>query len=720
MRHSLLLFAVLCACRTHPTPEAGPAAAPSPAASAAPATAAGDATAAPGASEVENTEPAVTRAADEPAAPRDLAAMRAAGELRALVVESDPEALRAATAGTPDREAAQRLADTLGLRLRFITLAGRAELLPTLLAGKADLIADGLTVTGEAVASKPLRHTDLVLVTLEPKKGRAPTRLASLAGAKVGVLPMSGATAAVQTACGRKPALIVEGAGSDELDALLAKLHSAELDALVVEADLWQPYADEAGVRATPQGQPLDVHFAVAKGSNDLLAAVDNFVFELTLTSHQGNVAKGDLDEMKKRHVVRVAMLNNAASYFIYRGREMGFQYELARLFAGRLGVRLQIVVPDKPADLIDMVRHGLADIAPLATVAGSATDDLLTTTPFIFADQVLVQPKGATPITSVAELAGKTVYVRQSSAYLDGLKALQAQVPTLKIAWAPEDMETEHLIDEVAKGKLPLTVCNSILLAAELTWRDDVQGTLVLNRHAPLAYAVRADSPALRDRLDKFVERDAKGEVGRALQAKYFADPKRMKEVAAESATRSGRICEWDEFAKKYGQRYDVDWRLVLAQMYQESRFDPKAKSWVGAAGLLQLMPRTARELGVRNAWDPEQNIAGGVKYMAALIERFEPGIDTEQRVRFALASYNAGFEHVRDARRLSAKKGWNADRWFGNVEKAMVLLEKPQYFHKARFGYCRGREPVDYVSRIQSKYEAFVAAMSVTGAAQ
>jgi membrane-bound lytic murein transglycosylase F len=132
---------------------------------------------------------------------------------------------------------------------------------------------------------------------------------------------------------------------------------------------------------------------------------------------------------------------------------------------------------------------------------------------------------------------------------------------------------------------------------------------------------------------------------------------------------------------------------------------------------GLLQVMPQTAAELGVGDPWDPESNIHAGVKYMAWLLLRFETTLPMRQRIRFALASYNAGLGHVRDARRLAKETGLNPDRWFGNVEKAIVLLEKQKFYKRARHGYCRGSEPAQYVSRIQTKYDAYSRLMPAEG---
>lgn len=430
--------------------------------------------------------------------------------------------------------------------------------------------------------------------------------------------------------------------------------------------------------------------------------------FERSMTAHTAERYLGTLEEIKRRGVLRVGMLNNAVSYFVYRGQEVGFQYELAALWAARLSVRLQVVVPERPGDMLTLLKEHRADIVPVRTV--DTTDNVLRTRPFVFADYLLVQHRDAPPINTPGMLAGQTVHARRSSRYWPLLETLRPLAPGLNLVAAPEATETEALIGAVGDRLIPMTVSNSLLLQVEQTYRDDVLGTLTIAEDQGLSYAVHPETPDLYERLDGLLERTLDTATYRTLYAKYFENPRRMGELRSGQVAQSGTISPYDEIIRRHAEAHGLDWRLIAAQMYQESRFDPKARSWVGARGLMQLMPRTAQELGVTDIEDPEQNIGAGVRYLAQLARRFEDDLDPRQRVRFALASYNAGYYHVVDARNLAKRLGIDPNRWFGQVEKAMVLLEQPKYYRRARFGYCRGREPVEYVSRIQSKYDGYV----------
>lgn len=246
---------------------------------------------------------------------------------------------------------------------------------------------------------------------------------------------------------------------------------------------------------------------------------------------------------------------------------------------------------------------------------------------------------------------------------------AVAPKVPwPLELVLESEELETEALLDKVAQGRSPSP------------WRGRA-----------IDFAVRKDSTKLRAFLDGFVKKMYRGTLYNMWRKRYFEN-------------------SLDSIFQTYSSRYGMDWRLRAAQAYQESRFNPKLRSWVGAIGLFQVMPATGHSLGFRNLEDPEQGTHAGVMYMQWLVGRFEPEIPFKHRLRFALAAYNAGIGHVQDARRIAREKGWNANKWFGHVEKAMLLLERPEYYRRARYGYCRGSEPVKYVSEIQNRYASYV----------
>ena len=191
----------------------------------------------------------------------------------------------------------------------------------------------------------------------------------------------------------------------------------------------------------------------------------------------------------------------------------------------------------------------------------------------------------------------------------------------------------------------------------------------------------------------------------------KYFGNERRIKRRAPHRVT-GETLSPYDAELKALAQEYGFDWRLLVAQMYQESEFKARRTSFAGARGLMQVMPRTARQLGVDpdRLYEPEVGLGAGVRYLDWCRDRFEGELPLAQRIWFALAAYNAGPGHVRDARRLARQLGLEPDVWFGNVEQAMLKLSLPEYANRAAHGYVRGEEPVNYVAQIRERYQAYV----------
>ncbi len=642
-----------------------------------------------------------------------LAAVRSTGVLRALIWQPEAGALaREGITLNDDRAQAEALARSLGLDVEFVPVHRMTDLVGALLAARGDIIAtpsrSDLPIEGVSF-SMPVRHVkEVVVVSRKAKRvPRGPWALR-----RFRMLRAANTSRDVISRLEKERKLdVVDVPDTTDIYGILYRIGTGKDEATITlshHLDDYLTYRSDVRAAFTVGRVPLSL--AVREEIAELWDVANTFLTEYGLTPHRRRRFGGDLDEIRKRGVIRVALLNNSVSYFIYRGQEVGFLFDLAELLSRRLGVRLELVVPERPDDLLRMLVENRADLAVVGpTLDNPYFDRCAYSLPIDHADQVLVQPVGEKPVTHVSELVGKSIHVRRSSQYFETLKQVARAVPGLRIVAADEETETEELIAQVGRGEIPLTVANSALLGVEMTYRDDVQGSLVFSRAKPLVFSVRKGSPMLLDRLNRFVLEDCSGPRYQVMFNRYFSQNRRMVEVRTESLSASGAISPFDDLAKKYGKEFGIDWRLLLAQMYQESRFDPRAKSWAGARGLMQVMPMTGAQLGLKDPWDPEQNIRAGAEYLAGLIDRIDPTLPMRQRIRFALASYNAGLGHVRDARLLARARRYDPDIWFGHVERAIQLLEKPRFHHRARHGYCRGSEPARYVGRIQDKYDAY-----------
>ena len=616
---------------------------------------------------------------------------------------------RAGASTVTDRELAAEFAQTIGAEVDPIAVAKFADLVPMLLDGKGDMIVARLAKTKEREKQIAFsRPTAVVNEVLVAKKGDAAKSVADLAGKTVTVRKSSSYRETLDALPDAK-IVVADAAEDKDTEALVHDVAAGKIPYTVCDSDLFEHIAaytpDVQAAFAIKEGRQIG--FGLRPQNSKLKAAADAFLVARAVSSTANKLSTGDLGEIKKRGSVRILTRNNAVSYFLHKGTQQGFDYELMKLFAKDNGLRLDVVVPPESGDLIPWLLDGHGDvIAAQMTATDARKEKVAFSDPYLTADEVLVQKAGEKPIASVDELKGKTVVVRKSSSYAQTL----AGIPGVKVEFAAEDKETEELVADVAAGKIPLTVADSNIAAVELSYRSDVQASLAVKSAQPIAYGARKENKALLAALNEFVKKRFRGLEYNVLKKQYFENKRIIESAHDDDVRTTGVISAYDELVKQRSQEYGLDWRLMTSQAYEESHFDPNAKSWVGAQGLFQVMPATGKEMGFDNLTDPDQGIHAGVQYMAKLIDQFEPDLPFKQRVRFALASYNAGKGHVDDARRLATEMGLSPDKWFKNVEKAMLLLQQPKYSRKARHGYCRGEEPVKYVSEIQSRYDNYL----------
>lgn len=676
--------------------------------------------------EVHDTDPEIV---EHPAAPPpapelrietgDLDRVRESGVLRVLVMTGGEVLLpRDGSSSQDDRELAALFAESLGLTVEPVAVERYEDLVPWLLAGKGDLIAARMAATPEREKQLTFsRPTTVVSELLVGRKGEAslPETPADLAGRTVTVRQSSSYRESLEALVRKEaPGLVIAAAPEDrDTESLVHDVGTGALALTVADSDLFdhvQAYNPDV-VALFPVATGRQIAWGLRPGNPVLKASADAFLMSRALTAHTREQTTGDLDAIRKRGSIRVLTRNNASSYFLNKGTQQGFDYELVKLFAAEQGLRLDVVVPPESDDLVPWLLAGKGDvIAAQLTVTPEREAEIAFSTPYLFVDEVLVQRAGEPPLASTADLKGKRIAVRRSSSYRTTLDRLQATAGPFTVEDAPEDLETEQLVGQVGDGVLPMTVADSTIAAIELAYRTDVQTSLVLVEHQPVAYGVRRENAALREALNAFVAKNYGELTYNVIRNNYFRNMRAVTAGQVVETREAGRISPYDELLKRRSAEYGFDWRLMAAQAYQESRFDAQAKSGSGARGLFQVMIPTGREMGFADLEDPETGVHAGVKYMSRLLSQFDPSLPFKHRVRFALASYNVGRGHVDDARRLAVTMGLDPDKWFGNVERAMLRLQDPRVARTTKYGYCRGEEPVKYVSEIQTRYESYL----------
>jgi membrane-bound lytic murein transglycosylase F len=645
----------------------------------------------------------------------DLAEIRAKGSLRFLVHGEADYLPRNGDPKAAEHALARALAQNLGLTPIFVPVAEQSDLLTELNEGHGDVIVASLAVTpkrSERIAfTRPIRFVDQVVVV---RASDTEIQAAEdLAGQAITVRESSSYAENLSKLADKAVTVKPAPENVDTFE-LLQRVGRGEERITVADSDIFaaaKAFAPNIrGPFTLAEKQPIA--WGLRKKNPDLKAAIDAYLIENALTLHSSKSYLGDLDAIKEHKVLRVLTRNSSTNFFVYKGEQLGFEFEFAQEFAKSLDVRLEIIIPPSRQALFEYLEEGRGDlIAAGTTITPERERKFAFSVPYQFVSELLIVPAKDTTTQGLSSLEGKKVSVRKSSSYYETLVELQGELG-FEIDVLPETLETEDVLSSVGAGKLAATIADSHIVDVELTYNKNIRSVGPIGDIQEIGWAMRKDAPQLKAAADAFVKTNYKGLFYNMTVNKYFKNPKQMKIAAGdEHASKSGRLSPYDDLVKKHSRTYEMDWRLITAQMYQESRFDPSVTSWVGAKGLMQVMPRTAQELKVADVVAPDTGILAGTKLMARYSTMFNsPEVQAKDRIRFALASYNCGPGHVSDARVLAKEMGLDANKWFGNVERAALLLSKPEVARKARYGYCRCEEPVKYVSQIQSRYDTYV----------
>ncbi|MCW8125133.1 transporter substrate-binding domain-containing protein [Microbulbifer halophilus] len=646
----------------------------------------------------------------------DLDAIQKRGKLRILVDIANTDSLhRSATLQDIEIELARRMARYMELEPVILYTDNFEQLIPLLRQGKGDIIANNLVITKERRKlvdySIPTAAIHELLLSNEEtpdvKKGD------SLDGKTLAVTEGTTFETRARRFAKAHPGLELQVLDRNYVE-LAVDVSLGKYDFTIIDDqifDLVEQFRDNLKENIVfPEEDQLAWGFR--KNSPKLAAAVNEAVRQIKLTRSTDRFV-GDLDAIRERGVLRAVTRNHPGTYYMWKGRVLGYEYELLKKFAERLDVRLEIIVTPKHEGLFTYLRDGKADLtASLLSKTRRREEAGMAFGPEYMRERVSVVGRSDEKMDSLKGLEGRTLHVLRSSSQYDVLMEIRDKVPGLKMELVPEELTIPQILDHVADGRYDLTIADDLTVRLEHQWRDDVTNLLDLHREDNVyAWSVRKSNPELLKAVNEFFTETAITELRNTLFHKYFAAPGRTRDEIRKLSEK-GEISPFDDIVKKYAEQYDLDWRLVVAQMFQESTFDPEAKSWVGARGLMQVMPDTGEQVGVDDLFDPENSVRAGVKYLEWLHQKFDDkGISPENKVWFTLAAYNAGLGHVYDAQDLAEEKGWDRRVWFDNVEKAMLLLSERRYYKNARYGYARGREPYNYVRKIEARFRTYTA---------
>ncbi len=600
-----------------------------------------------------------------------------------------------------------------GLDPEWVWIEEYEDLIPALLEGRGDIIAANLTVTpsrsDQIAFSNPLRTVRERIVTVDSSPIET---VDDLAGREITVRASSAFRETLEAIDGPEFTIspAPENLTTEEILHRVARGgYEATVadDVLIDEVVVYQPNL-RAGL-VVAEGRSLA--WGVRRENVELLAAINDFVTQYNPDTERDDIFTGDLDGIRQRRVLRVLTRNSAATYFVWHGEIMGFEHDLAKAFAESIGVQVEFIVVPTRVGLFGWLFEGRGDMVAAGLTATEQREDLPVafSRPTAWVREMVVGRLADSTLAAASDLSGRTLVVRRASTYWSTAQRLVDEGIDVDIVLANEEMETEEIIAGVAGGEYDLTIADSDILQIELTWRDDIIGLFPVSDSVPHGWMVREGSQQLKEAMDGFLRREYRGLFYNMTWDKYFRNVRAVRTRASGRVSRTGVISPYDAIVRRYADRYDFDWLMITSQMYQESRFDPSARSFAGAVGLMQMLPRTAHGFGFDSLTVPEYSIHAGTYYLRHLYRLTDDAATPEDRLWFALASYNAGYGHVGDARRLTAELGGDPNVWFGGVEEVMPLLAKREYHSRTRYGYCRCMEPVLYVRRIRDRQQAY-----------
>lgn len=422
-----------------------------------------------------------------------------------------------------------------------------------------------------------------------------------------------------------------------------------------------------------------------------------------------------DLDSIKNRHVLRIVTDYNSVNYFVCKDVSVGLQYELCSEYAKHIGAELEIVVSNDHERNVEMLNKGKVDIIATTLIVDTIAEDrFLYTQPYAQSKILLVQRSDADMVKadSLASLSGDTISFLANSFYEDVIENINDTASFDEIIPNPiEHYDVEQIIQLVAEHEVDKAVALENIARANKWYYPNLDVSIQLTDNKNLAWGVRKNASQLLSDIDSWLVKFRTTQRFKRIYRKYVIDP-REHHSNVQKTTADTYSTVFEDIVKRYATDSRYNYLLISSIIYQESHFNPEARSWAGACGLMQLMPETARRFGVDDISQPEQNIEAGVKFIMWLDARLVKYVpDSQERIKFTLAAYNVGLGHIMDAIRLAQKHGMQPDKWNGNVEIALLQKGNAQYYSDpiVKHGYCRGSETINYVRNVIDRYNNY-----------
>ena len=433
------------------------------------------------------------------------------------------------------------------------------------------------------------------------------------------------------------------------------------------------------------------------------------------------------LDSVIKRKKLRAVTDYGSVSYLVYRGEPIGYQYELLKDLTTYLGVELELVIESSLQKSIEMLNNNEIDLLAMGlTVTSERNRQFSFTLPIMTTRQVLVQrkPDGYANMVTADEieshllrntldLADIRINVQKGTVFAKRLETLSDEIAD-SIIIINDEREMEELISAVVSGEIDYTVADEHVALVNARYYRNIDVKTPLSFPQKIAWAAKKGQTGLTDTISSWLNEFNSSLRSRLLYNKYFKNIRSKRIVNSQYNSYSGgQLSPFDDEIKAAAEIINWDWRLIASLVYQESEFKPNVKSWVGAYGLMQLMPSVMQKYDLDStSVDPGSQLTAGVKHLIYIQKQLPPDItDSIEQIKFVLASYNCGLGHVLDARRLAEKYEKNQNNWTNSVDSCVLNLSEKRYYHDpvVYYGYVRGEETFNFVEEIMRRYKIY-----------
>lgn len=437
-------------------------------------------------------------------------------------------------------------------------------------------------------------------------------------------------------------------------------------------------------------------------------------LFSLLMVACSNN----NIDDLKKQGELVVLTRNAPTTWYLGRDGYAGFEYDLVQSYASENNLKVRFTVIDNFDELLAAIQNGEAHIAAAGITRTAAREKQ----GYVFGpdyqqvqQQVVCRRSNMALPKSIDDLVARKLTVISGSSYAETLQHLKLKYTRLE--WEEvSDISTEQLLEQVWKKEIDCTIADSNIIKISRRYYPELATTVSVSDNESLAWVVSPKWKELAESIEQWLVKINENGDYAAIEEKYYGHIQLYDYVDNRSFTRriNTRLPRYRKYFEKYAKKYNLPWSLLAAQAYQESHWNPRAKSPTGVRGMMMLTLNTAKSVGVKNRLNPVQSIRGGAKYLSQMIKRIPKEVLDEERVWYALAAYNVGMGHLRDAMTLARQKNLNANKWV-NLKTVFPLLSNKKYYRKLKYGYARGSEPVRYVQRIR-EYQQVLDQMLLT----